>query len=234
MRVHSKEIQLTLPESVHPRSPGVHLSGIIRLLALENGLLTPDTLEELSLVDTRTITDPVAVLRICIGLAWEQWYISRLQGVTDHPGEIQLDGVYMTPDGESVDYLWRQGQPSFWPFQPKSRRWGHALIGHEVKSTFKSMNTVGFTGQVKFTSGRAPFSPLETQLLWLWQMRGYAKAMGTLFFILHVLFLCGDYSFPIRPKLLRYYVEFEPAELDVNWALLTDYRTYALELEESC
>lgn len=230
MRVYTEEVQLALPPPLVPRSTGVHLSAIYRCLAIENGLLTPDALEELSLVDARTITDPVAVLRISIGLAWEQWYIAQLQGVVDHPGEIQLDGIYMTPDGESVDRIWRQGQPSLWPFQPKSPKWGHQLVLHEVKSTYKSLNTVGFQGQV-FKRGRVPFNPLDTQHIWLWQVKGYAKALETLYCILHVLFLCGDYSYPIRPKLLRYYVEFEQPELDTTWDLLRDYKDYQLDIE---
>lgn len=235
MQVYSEEVALALPPPLTPRSPGVHLSGIIRCLAAENGILKPEWAEELSLVDARTIVDPVAVLRISIGLAWEQWYIAQLQGVSDHPGEIQLDGVYMTPDGESVDLIWntvgKVGSRGLWPFKPRSGKTGYQLIGHEVKSTYKSMNTVGYTGQV-FKIGKRPFSPLETQLMWLWQMAGYGAAMETCFWILHVLFLCGDYQFPIRPRLLRYYVEFEPDEIQTKWQLLKDYRDYQLEFEE--
>ena len=227
MRVVSEPVALTLPPSVHPRSEGVHLSAIIRCIATENGILKPEWVEELSLVDVRTITDPVAILRICIGLAWESWYIPQLRNVVDHPGELQFDGIYMTPDGESVDKIWRQGQPSFWPFQPKSKRWGHALVLHEVKSTYKSMNTVGFTGQVS-RRGKPLFNPLESQWMWLAQTKAYCLAMETLYCILHVLFLCGDYSYPIRPQLHRFYIEFDQLELDDNWQLMVDYRDYRL------
>lgn len=231
MQVYSEEITLALPPPLTPRSPGVHLSGIIRCLATENGILKPEWAEELSLVDARTITDPVAILRISIGLAWEQWYIAQLQNVVDHPGEIVLDGIYMTPDGESVDLVWRQGQPSLWPYQPRSKRFGYQLIGHEVKSTYKSLNTVGFTGQI-FKPGKTRFKPLETQLMWIWQTKGYGKALETLFWIIDVLFLCGDYSFPIRPKLMRYFVEYEQAELDMSWHLMRDYKDYQLQFDE--
>lgn len=239
MQVYSEEIRLALPLSTG-RSEGVHLSGIIRCLAIENDLLSPDTLEELSLVDARTIVDPAAVLRISIGLAWEQWYIRQLQGVTDHPGELYLDGIYMTPDGECVDQVWRDvrriwvpGQPrlGLWPRPPRNQAlWGWQQICYELKSTYKSMNTVGFTGQV-FKKGKYPFHPMDTQHLWTWQTKGYCKALGTLLTIIDVLFLCGDYSYPIRPKLLRYYVEYEQAELDTSWQLFRDYKDYQLQLE---
>lgn len=231
MRVVSEPVTLMLPSSVYPRSEGIHLSGIIRCLATENGILKPEWAEELSLADVRTIEDPVAILRICIGLAWEQWYVPQLRsiGVADHPGEACVDGIYATPDGESVDVLWREGQPSFWPFRPKSRRWGHSLILHEAKATYKSINTVGLTGRPT----KEGLLPLQSQWMWVTQAKGYCYVLETLYAIIHVLFLCGDYTFPIRPQLHRFYVEFEQYELDDNWQLMLDYRDHRLAVEGS-
>lgn len=218
MIVSRIDVPLFLPPPDMPRSEGVHLSSIIRCIATEQGILKPEWAEELSLVDARTITDPVAILRISIGLAWEQYYIPRILGpvlgVTDHPGEYEVDGVYMTPDGESVSVIItdRQGRPAFGDSGP------YLPVVHEVKATYKSTRTVG---------------ELESQWMWVAQVKGYCKAVSTRFSALHVLFLCGDYKYPIRPVLSSWLIEFDQAEIDGNWDLMTEYRDYRLRIEDS-
>ena len=98
-------VDLHLPKPLAPRSVGVHVSSIIRCIATEQGILKPEWAEDLSLSDVREITDPVAKLRINIGLAWEEHYIPLVGNIVDHPGEMQVDGIYMTHDGESVDVI---------------------------------------------------------------------------------------------------------------------------------
>lgn len=206
MIVTSHPVSLILPQPRQARSAGVHLSGIIRCIATESGILKPEWAEELSLVDARTITDPVAVTRICMGLAWEEWYIeSQLPEVLDHPGEMLLDGVYMTPDGEELTTLIVDGRRQ------------HVLKLHEVKLTYKSRRTVEASG-------------LMNQWMWLAQTKGYCKVAVTRFVDLHVLFVCGDYSYPIRPIPYCYEIEFTQDEIDENWRLMTDYhQTFLLE-----
>lgn len=191
---------IKLPESITPRSQGVHQSSIIRSIAIETGVLKQEFLDDVGLADVREIKDPVAVLRMCIGLAWEEFYIPQIPGVSKHPGEMCVNGIYMTPDGESIDVIITQrgGQ-------------GYGLRIHEVKATYKSTNTVG---------------DLSKQWLWLTQMKGYCKGAKTRFAKLHVLFLCGDYKMPITPQLKCWDVEFTQAEIDANWELLTEYRDY--------
>lgn len=201
MKVTELQVDLFLPPPKVPRSDGVHLSAIIRGLAVEAGILKTSYAEELSLVDVREITDPVAVLRISIGLAWEQYYIPEIlgptMGVDDHPGEMCVDGIYMTKDGESVDVLVVDTRPDC------------VQIVHEVKATYKSTKTVG---------------DLRDQWMWLAQMKGYCKGTGTRIAILHCLFLCGDYSYPIRPCLKAWQVEFTEQEIEENWQLMLDYK----------
>lgn len=199
-------VTLILPPPIVPRSPGQHVSGIIRCLAVDMGILKPEWAEELSLVDARDITDPVAVLRINIGLAWEEHYIPMLGDVADHPEEIHYEGIYMSPDGESVSVIITRGQPK------------HVLMVHEVKATYKSTKTVG-----------EPTT--DNPWMWMAQIKSYCKALGTRFAVLHVLFLCGDYSYPIKPVLKKWQLEFTQQELDDNWALLMDYREHRLSIE---
>jgi hypothetical protein len=193
------EIPLWLPESKTPRSPGVHVSSIIRCVATEYGILKPEWAEELSLVDVRTITDQVALVRISIGLAWEEWYIPNIlspsMGVIDHPGEREVDGIYMTHDGESISTI-------------TTDKRNHYAV-HEVKATYKSTKTVG---------------DLESQWMYLAQMKAYCQALRTRWAFLHCLFLCGDYTFPIKPLLRCWEVEFTQQEIDENWQMLRQYR----------
>jgi len=203
MIVNEIPVNLTLPKSRVPRSEGVHISNIIRSIATEVGILKPEWAEELSLVDGRQVTDPVAVLRMNIGLAWEEYYIPTFLGelgVVDHPGQIQVDGVYMTPDGESVDVIITRSQGKYR---------NHTLIVHECKVTYKSTKTVG---------------DLSNEWMWMSQVKAYCKGKNTRWARMHILFLCGDYSYPIRPQLRCWAIEFTQKEIDDNWALLTEHR----------
>src|SRR5689334_19874452 len=125
------EVTLRIPPQINPRSEGVHVSSLIKAIACEQGILKPEWAEDLSLTDVREITDPVAVLRINIGLAWEAHYIPLVGNIVDHPGEMQVDGIYMTHDGESVDVI----------ITPKGAK--HVHFVDEVKATYKSTRTVG-------------------------------------------------------------------------------------------
>lgn len=208
MIVTPERVYLTIPAPVTPRSEGVHLSAIIRCIATETGILDPKWAEELSLIDAREITDPDAVLRICMGLAWEQWYASQLPDVTDHPYEMVLDGIYMTHDGEELSFVRSINR--------------HALIIHEFKLTYKSLKTIGLEedgNPTKLLSG-------PKNWMWVSQIKGYCKGAGTRFAVLHVLFVCGDYSWPQTPQKWRFNIEFSQEEIDEGWDLIRDYRDY--------
>lgn len=207
MIVTPADVKITLPESPTPRSAGIHVSGIIRAIAVEMGIIKPDNndsdtslIKSNNMSDIREITDPVALLRISIGLAWEAYYIPQIlakEGVAKHPGEMRVSGIYMSPDGESLDVI----------ITPKGHR-QHIRI-HEVKATYKSVNTV---------------ADISKEWMWLTQIKAYCVAAQTRYAKLHVLFLCGDYKFPIRPELRCWDIEFTQKEIDDNWSLLVQYR----------
>jgi hypothetical protein len=201
MIVSEIPVELTLPPSDIARSPGQHVSGIIRCIAMEMGILKPQWAEELSMVDVREIKDPVAVLRMLIGLAWERYYVQEIlaprMGVVHQPGEMEYDGVYGSPDGESLSVMLTVSGENEW-----------ASVIHEVKSTYKSTNTVG---------------DLMRETMWLMQIKSYCRMKSTLHAMLHVLFICGDYSYPIRPIPKMWRLEFTQQEIDDNWTLLMDY-----------
>jgi hypothetical protein len=212
MRIEEIPIDMTYPQSKEERTPGIHVSNVLRLIAQENGVLKKERAEEFGLVDLQGTSGeewwarlPLDVqLKICMGLAWEEWYIPQLEDVLDHPGELCIEGIYLTPDGESLDTVITFG--------------GELLILciHEVKLTYKSLNTIG---------------NLSTQWLWLAQTKAYCKAKQTLVAYLHVLAVCGDYSRPIRPVLKVFRIIFTQAEIDENWDVIRGYVEYYQNLE---
>lgn len=208
MIVTCRDAELVLPPSRYPRSPGIHQSSIIRAMAIEGGLLKAEWADEIELLDYRVVLDPIARSRMCIGLAWEEFYIpTQCPEVVDHPGETCLDGIYMTKDGESITV--------FFIATRKHAR----LVIHEVKATYKSINTVGlFDTQVRRAKN----------WMWIAQLLGYCKEAKTRYACLHVMFLCGDYKYPIRPVPKIFDIEFTDEELEDNWVLMTDYVKYRL------
>jgi hypothetical protein len=223
---------LKLPPPKTMRGEGVHVSGIIRCIALETGILTAGIADELDLLEVKPnqrFADPMVCLRICIGLAWEEWYIPQLPEVMDHPGEMSRSEIYMNHDGEELTTIL------------VDRGTFNRLIIHEVKATYKSIRGVGLTAEglalIKeaYPNVKLPdvglISPLRDQWMWLAQVKAYCKAAITRFARIHVLFICGDYSYPIQPVLLVYDVEFTQQEVDDNWDLLVDYRDIRIEIE---
>lgn len=192
-----------------PRSPGVHVSRVLKAIAVETKVLKEEWItDDLGLVEVGDqeawweSLDPASQLRMSIGLAWEEWFLPQLEGVVKHPGEMCVDGIYMTHDGESLDILVSECDTAV----GGTDRYTIAL--HEVKATYKSTKTVG---------------DLRTQWLWLSQTKAYCKGLGTTVAYLYVLFLCGDYKYPLRPQLRCWKITYTQAEIDDNWDLITGY-----------
>lgn len=178
---------------------------MLRNIAVLNHTLDPKWLEDLSLVEVQenhqdwwdALPDGVR-LKMAMGLAWEAWYLENLEGVVFHPGEMHIDGIYMTHDGESLDTI----------VSDIGAR-GYAISCHEVKLTYKSTKTVG--------------EDLSTQWLWIAQGKGYCKGLNCLTLYVHVLFACGDYSFPITPVLKVWKVMFTQLEVDDHWDTVVSF-----------
>lgn len=204
----TSQVSVQFPLQVgSPRSEGIHLSKVIRAIAVESKILDANYAEDLSLfevsgrqVDWWASLNESVRLKMSMGLAWEDWYVPHLQTVAYHPGEMDVEGIYMTHDGESLDVVW-----------------GGDLALHEVKLTYKSTKTVG---------------NLETQWMWLAQCKGYCKGLNTRTAYLHVLFVCGDYKYPITPQLKVWKIQFTQEEIDDNWELLIDYVRHRRVLEQ--
>lgn len=216
MKTTLTPVALPVPDSGIPRTKGIHVSSVIRAIAAESGILKPEYVDSLELVDVSRVDwwpglSIRAQLLIALGMAWDQWYLNNLEHVVPAPGEMQLDGIYMTPDGESLDVI------------RVERVTKHVLCIHETKLTSKSTRTVG---------------NLTSQWMWLTQMKAYCKAAGTCIAYLHVLFLYGDYRRPYQPQIgplrgkpMCWRIEFTQAELDENWDLITGYVRHRQQME---
>lgn len=138
MRAELMPTLIPFPQGGPPRSGGVHLSGLLKSMAIEYGFLDKQYADDLKLVEVAgsgeawwNALDDDSKLRMSVGLAWEGWYLPQVPGVIHQPGEMEIDGVYMTCDGQSLDVIMIE------------RRRRHTLAIHEVKTTSKSINTVG-------------------------------------------------------------------------------------------
>jgi hypothetical protein len=202
MLVTEIDIPIFLPPPHEARSEGYHVSPIIRCIASENGALAPQWVEELSLVDVRTITDEIALNRICLGLAWEDWYIPQIlarYNVLNHPGEMKYEGIYLTHDGEDLSVTVTE------------HGYRATIRVHEVKCTYKSTRTTASLESPK-------------NFMWLSQIKAYCIARGTRYAVLHIMHVCGNYSYPMSPLRRTYELEFTDQELESNWRMLKEYK----------
>lgn len=100
------------------RSSGVHVSGIIRHLAMKHGMLKKEQGEETTAAPTAAATFK-REMYFAVGYAWENYCASFIPGLIHQPGEMNLDGVTMSPDGLTLDEL--------------------GFVLHEFKATYTSM-----------------------------------------------------------------------------------------------
>lgn len=77
----------------HERSSGVHVSGILKAVALDLNLLQNKQ------VDTEDLDE--FPLRMMLGLAWEHYMAGFYPGMHWQPGELERDRIFGSPDGES-------------------------------------------------------------------------------------------------------------------------------------
>ncbi len=185
-----------------PRSKGLHVSTLIKRIAVNMGLI-----KSLKAMGGKWKAEPVLdeedfPLIMAMGMAWEDWLSQQYSEMIYHPGELALDGVAGSPDGITPCEL------------PEGA--GDAVI-EEFKLTLKS--------------GRHDIHH-SNYLMWLWQVMAYCKMLGTLCARLHVLFIngCYDYAAPGLPPIYRIYVlQFSQEEVDRTWAMLMTERDTLLQ-----
>lgn len=187
------------------RTPGVHLSGILRPLAFSLGWLDKkwDTEETIPELISRCGDDPGQngnLMRLVLGMAVEEWLAKQLtstrSGFVHQPGEFSLDDIYGNPDGLECD--------------------GDGYLVHEIKGTHKSSR-----------------KPVQDQSLWIWQGACYCRILSEHFkeritrCIFHPFYIRGDYS-GIEPKYCPTLVVWEWEEIMSMWAVVVEHKHLAV------
>jgi hypothetical protein len=185
-----------------PRTSGIHLSSIIRHIALKTGELAKEYGQGPGLTDMIRDLDPIAasscgpIVKASIGFAWEHWMAKCVHNMNHQPGELIWDGVIGSPDG--IEENCGTGD-------------GSNYVIHEFKATWKSSAY-----------------PITDQWMWMCQCMGYCYMLGreldepVTTAILHPVYLCGDYRANRDPIYKPTVIEFEQQELEINWRLIMD------------
>lgn len=174
-----------MPEFQH-RTPGVHVSGVLKHIGVKLGKLTGE--------------DERDLMPMCIatGIAMEQFIVSLYPDVIWQPGEVFRDGIVGSPDGKELS---------------------HSVLGvpvmHEYKATYKSIRTR---------------QNILDEWLWMHQIMSYCNMDDDRpeLAMLHVWWVCGDYTYPLKPQYWRYLIQFSKDDLQSNWAMMQRYKDHAL------
>ena len=185
-----------------PRTPGIHLSGVIKVMAREAGLNrgkgdpnSPSLSDLISTTPPEKIGSCGPLMRCAFGYAMEEWLGRQLsrRGV-DRPGEIEVDEVLMTPDGAE--------------FLPDR------ILLHEIKGTFLSSK-----------------NPATDQVKWMWQTAGYMYGLTETWglpctqVIIHPFHIRGDKG--IDPAYCPQLIEFDQQEIVDVWKEVQKYKSQA-------
>lgn len=188
----NKWAQVPVPTGVRKRSPGVHLSGVIRAVLQRLGKLKQDE-EQRDLMP----------LCMAIGMAWENWVIGLESAqerwkIVWQPGEWEKDKVFGTPDGKGrhLEYKVKVlGGGNIKRVQVE-----HGCLD-EFKCTWKSEHTR---------------KNIVEESLWMWQLAANCYVMELEYARLHVLWVNGNYR-PPSPIYMVYTLRFDQGELEQFW-----------------
>lgn len=192
------------PEPVYSRTVSLHLSDILRKIAIETGQLTDeDRADEMP-------------LRVFLGLAWEAWCVRLYPEVNWQPGELCRDKVYGTPDGLTIQGAIEEEPDGF----------RHHVEGNVMLEEYK------FTHKSCREKGGPPDSHRDIRGDWMWmhQLMGYINMYrangyeGMNLARLHVCYANGNYTYPLQERYIRYLIRFSDRELEGNWEMVMKYR----------
>jgi hypothetical protein len=184
------------PYPTHKRSNGIHVSDILRKVAIKTQVLKVSEIEE-----------EFAPLRVFLGLAWEQQCVRLYKDIAWQPGELHRDGIAGSPDGESQYYHNDTYEEDGSDDVPET------LI-EEFKYTAKSCRIPG--------SGPDTVRDITQDWLWRNQVLAY-MAMHPVKPTLvrwHICFCNGNYTYPMTEKYIRYLVRATQQEIDNCWAMI--------------
>lgn len=113
-----------------PRTPGLHLSQILRAMSIHTGKFknSADLGVEIQTLDPLAVGMSGPLMRCIMGYSWEDWLFTNvLKKARQHPGEFFLDGIIMTPDGLEEDEDWLTIHEAKWTFLSSNRPFSDRL-----------------------------------------------------------------------------------------------------------
>lgn len=214
----------------------MHVSECIRDVALAMGMYKGDDKEELdwTLIKYRMMCGadvlvdyPLAIRRVAMGLAWEQWYGAQHPEMNFHlVGELSKDKIIGTPDGLEFRTI-QMVQDSTGTYSIARRQELTYGIIHEIKLTWKSSRS----------HNEAPEVRIAKEWAWISQCKSYCfmahdPRWPVLTAILHVYWVNGNYR-GSGPEILTYELTFTEQELIANWKLITNTAGHILKREQA-
>ena len=139
---------------------------------------------------------------VAAGFAMEGLLAGLYADMHWQPGEVKRSGIVGSLDGQNRLII-----------AGKTR-----LVIEEFKLTYKSLRTRG---------GDA----ILNEWLWMEQCKAYCNmhVYRPVHARLHVWFACGDYVYPLKPRYMRYLIEFSDGELSNNWAMMMRFKNNAVK-----
>jgi hypothetical protein len=214
--VESELYRKGLPEP-KVRSAGVHVSTILKYIALATGELrfTCPYCQVVAKLKCSKCGLPYQwgatgvqedfeeefPLRMAVGMAWELWAQGIWPDLLWQPGEIERDGIVGSPDGLTSEF--------------------YVPLGNGAVHDFG----VGLLEEFKFTwkSSRNRHDAIQGEWLWMRQLMSYCAMWGLKYARLHVLWANGSYDWKggnSGPVYNTYLIGFSGQELERHWSMM--------------
>ena len=183
------------PLPTHKRSKGIHVSDILRKIAIKTGVLTE-----------AEVAEEFAPLRVLLGIGWEAICARLYPAMVWQPGELRRDGIAGSPDGESNI------------FGPGDDDEPGSMVSETVIDEFK------YTAKSARIPGSTPDTIRDITQDWLWRNQVLAymamhKDKPTLV-RWHICYCRGNYVYPMTERYIRYLVRATEAEIENAWSMI--------------
>jgi hypothetical protein len=194
VQISLDEINRALARPVPPR-PGGHRSKGTHLTDILQRMNRESGRMKEKVVFGRNTFEPLDEdnMPICMfaGMCVESMLL-RMYPWLEQVGEVSSDGIAMSPDAVEFDSRRHLLSPE-----------QDVTLLHEFKATWKSSRHL-----------------LEEYFNYLQQIKSYCKGIGTLYAVLWIFHVMGDYRFGDGdgPCLLQHHIKFTPWELESSWA----------------
>lgn len=214
MQITEIRVPIYLAGYGEPRTPGLHLTTILRAIAIKTHILKEDP-ADLGLDFQIATVDPYAVglsgvlMRCIYGYAFEDWFKAHVikrafPNAILKPGELFYQGIIGSPDAVDETYDW--------------------FTIHEIKNTFKKSPS-------KPDEPYNASSDFSNHLLYLYQGACYLKMASEQYHvpikscrvIYHPGFIRGNYR-GIDPEYRPHQVTFEKEEVEGIWETVSRHR----------